>query len=56
MATKKWTEYWVEFNFIDTKWGVRPMNIKVFKTEAEAIAFAETVEDANLLESVATKC
>lgn len=50
---KTWTEWWVEYEFIDTKYGKRPMYIKTFKTEAEARAFAETVSDPNVFE---TKC
>ena len=41
--------YWVEYNFVDTKWGRRPMNIKVCDTDAEAEEFAKTVEDAEIV-------
>lgn len=42
-------QYWVEYDFVETKWGRRPMRIKVCKTEAEAEEFAKTVKDANIL-------
>ena len=43
----------VEYNFVDTEWGRRPMNMRGFDTREEAEAFAATMEDANIVESIA---
>ena len=43
-------QWWVEYDFIDTKWGKRPYWIRTFKTEAEAMEFAKTHEDAKVYE------
>ena len=36
-------EYWVEYHFIDTKWGRRPMYIKIFEDKRDAEEFAKRV-------------
>ena len=43
---KTWTEWWVEYDFIETKYGKRPNYIRGFKTEAEANEFAKGHADA----------
>lgn len=35
-------EWFVEYNFQMTKWGMRPMNLVFFPTEEEAYEFART--------------
>lgn len=40
--------WYVEYDFIDTKWGKRPMYMMGFNTEAEANEFAKTKSDANV--------
>ena len=54
MITIRRTEYWVEYDFINTQWGRRPNWIRTFKNEADAIAFAKTQPDANYVGEV--KC
>lgn len=51
---KKWTEWWVEYGYIDTKYGLRAEWIKVFKTKEEAEKWAaENTTDGKVYE---TKC
>lgn len=55
MIMKKSNRKWmVEYDFVDTKFGMRAMRINMFKTEAEAIEFASTKPDAviNWLEPI----
>lgn len=44
----------VEYDFVETKYGCRPMYIKRFKKESEAKAFAETQKDAQIIELIET--
>lgn len=42
----------VEYNFIDTQWGARPMYMRGFDTREEAEEFAKQYEDSNIVEYV----
>lgn len=47
---KKAIRIWVvEYDFINTKWGMGPMYMRSFNTEAEANEFAKTKSDANVI-------
>jgi len=35
-------EFYVEFNFKQTKWGLKPMEMRFFPTEQEAVEFVRT--------------
>lgn len=34
--------WYVEYNFVATKWGLRPMNMMQFPTEEEAVEYMRT--------------
>ena len=42
----------VEFDFVDTKWGRRPMQMRGFEKREDAEAFAATQPDGNVVEYV----
>ena len=42
-------EYWVEYGFVDTPYGKRPMFIRIFKNESDAWAFSDEYDDANII-------
>lgn len=47
---RTYVEYWVEFDFNESRFGNRPDQIRTFKNRADADAFAETIDDAKVVE------
>ena len=43
-------EYWVKYDFVETKFGKRPNWIKCFKNKNEANEFAKTKADGVVVE------
>ena len=46
------SEFYVEYDFVDSKYGKRPNWIRFFKTREEAEEFAATTEDGRVGEYV----
>ena len=44
------SRYQVEYDFVETKHGLRPMWMRGFDTREEAEEFARTKDDANIVE------
>ena len=49
-------EFWVKYDFVETKFGKRPNWIKCFKTKDEAEAFAATTTDGVVAELTLIEC
>lgn len=47
---RTYKEFWVEFDFSESRFGNRPDQIRSFKNKADAEKFAETIEDARIVE------
>lgn len=56
MNVREWTEYWVEFDFNESRFGNRPDQIRTFKNKEDADAFAATLEDAVVVGVQMTEC
>lgn len=52
---RTYKEFWVEFDFSESRFGNRPGQIRSFKNKEDAEAFAKTIEDARIVEIVFTE-
>lgn len=49
-------EFWVEYNWEETRFGIRPNMIRIFKVKAEAEDFVKTTVDGKIMEVTMVEC